>query len=239
MSLEEKTEENINISAFFPAHNEEKNIRQLTDILISVLDEVANNYEIIIVNDGSADGTGEVARELCGKYPFVKLVEHKKNLGYGAAIRSGLKAARYEWIFFTDGDNQFDVEEIKSFLPYINDYKIVIGYRLKRQDNFFRRLNAWAWKKLMGFLFPELKGIKDIDCAFKLLKKELIVKIELTTSGAMISAELLLKIIKNGNRVKQIGVHHCPRKIGEQSGASIKVICRAFKELFMFYRKFR
>ena len=229
----------INISAFFPAHNEEKNIRQLTDILIDVLDEVANNYEIIIVNDGSTDRTGKVARELCGKYPFIKLVEHKKNLGYGAAIKSGLRAAKYEWIFFTDGDNQFDVEEIKNFLPHINDYKIVIGYRLKRQDIFFRRLNAWAWKKLMGFLFPELKGIKDIDCAFKLLKKELIVKIELTTSGAMISAELLLKIIKNGNRVKQIGVHHCPRKIGEQSGASIKVICRAFKELFMFYRKFR
>ena len=141
--------------------------------------------------------------------------------------------------FFTDGDNQFDVEEIKSFLPHINDHKIIVGYRIKRQDNFFRRLNTWAWKKLMGFLFPELKGIKDIDCAFKLLKKELIDKIELTTSGAMISAELLLKIIKNGNQVKQVGVHHYPRTVGEQSGASIKVIYRAFKELIRFYRKFK
>jgi len=89
----------INISVFFPAHNEEKNIGQLTDSLIKVLSEVANNYEIIIVNDGSADGTGRVARELCERHSFVKLVEHKKNLGYGAAVKSGLRAAQYEWIF--------------------------------------------------------------------------------------------------------------------------------------------
>jgi len=229
----------INISAFFPAYNEEDNVVKMTNSFINVLNEIADNYEIIIVNDGSKDKTGEVARRLCKKNSVVKLVEHKKNQGYGAAVKSGLRAAKYEWIFFTDGDNQFDVKEIKKFVPYIKDYKIIIGYRVDRQDGFMRYLNARAWGKLVGFLFPELKEIKDIDCAFKLIKKELIDEINLETTGAMISAEILLKIIRNGHQVKQINVHHYPRQAGEQSGANLKVIARAFKELFRFYKEFK
>ncbi len=229
----------INISAFFPAYNEEDNIVKMTSSLVNVLNEIADNYEVIIVNDGSKDKTGEVARELCKKNSTVRLVEHKENQGYGAAVKSGLRAARYEWIFFTDGDGQFDVKEIKKFLPYTKDYKIVIGYRLKRQDNFMRLLNAWAWGRLVGFLFPELKKIKDIDCAFKLIRKELIDEIEFRTAGAMISTELLLRIIRNGYQVKQIGVGHYPRKAGKQSGANFRVVARAFKELFRFYIEFK
>jgi len=229
----------INISVFFPAYNEQDNVVKMTNSFVDVLNEIADNYEIIIVNDGSKDKTGEIAGELCKKNSAVKLVEHKKNQGYGAAVKSGLRAAKHEWIFFTDGDNQFDVKEIKKFLPYIKNYKTIIGYRVERQDSFLRYLNAWAWGKLVGILFPELKDIKDVDCAFKLIKKELVDKIELKTTGAMISAELLLKIIKNGEQIKQIDVNHYPRKAGEQSGANFRVIGRAFKELFKFYKEFK
>lgn len=228
-----------NISAFFPAYNEEANVAKLTSILLNVLRDVAFDYEVIIVNDGSSDRTGEIARELCQKDAHVRVVEHKSNQGYGAAVRSGLEATRLDWVFFTDGDGQFDVKEIAKFLPYLNDYKVIIGYRIKRQDNFIRGLNTRGWMGLTKFLFPQLRDIRDYSCAFKFFKKEILNNITFKTTGAMISMELLLNIINRGYQIKQIGVQHYPRQAGKQTGANIKVISRAFKELFRFYLKGR
>lgn len=205
--------------------------------LRTVLSQIANDYEIIVVNDGSKDKTMEIADRMAQEDRRIRVVHHERNLGYGAAIRSGIEACKKEYLFFTDGDNQFDVSQLSLLLPFIPQYDAVIGFRLNRQDNFIRKANAWAWNQLVRLLFG-LK-VKDIDCAFKLLHRRVFEKIKLESSGAMISTEMLVKIIKKGYRLHEIGVLHSPRLAGKQTGANLRVILRAFKELFRFYKKMR
>ncbi len=227
----------MNVSAFFPAHNEEGNIAELTKKTLYVLNEICDEYEVIIVNDGSKDRTLEVAKELAEIDGHVKVVNHEVNRGYGAAVKSGFVSAKYEWVFFTDGDGQFDVNEIKKLTGLTGDYDVIAGYRINRQDPFHRKLNAKMWSTLVNILFR--LGIRDVDCAFKLLKKEILDKNTLEADGAMISTELLAKAKKRGYRIGEVGVRHYPRKAGEQSGAKLKVIIKAFIELFRLYKKLR
>ncbi len=221
------------ISAFFPAYNEEANIAALAEKTAGVLKRIASRYEVIIVNDGSRDRTAQVAAGLAKKDKHFRLVDHKSNQGYGAAVKSGFAAAKLDWVFFTDGDGQFDVAELESFLPLMAGHDLVIGYRIKRADALQRKLNAWAWGTLVRGLFG-LKGARDIDCAFKLVRREVFSRFQLETTGAMISTELLVKSQKNGYRIAELGVHHYPRRAGQQTGAKLSVIARAFRELFHY-----
>jgi glycosyltransferase involved in cell wall biosynthesis len=225
------------LSAFFPAYNEEGNVEKMCSSLKAILPQVAEDYEIIIMNDGSKDRTKEIADRLAQEDNRIRAVHHEKNLGYGAAIRSGIKACRKEYLFFTDGDSQFDVSQLSQFVPLISNHDGVIGYRLNRRDPWVRRLNAWAWNRLVRLLFG-LK-MRDIDCAFKLFDRKVFEGMELESSGAMISTEMLVKIKDRGFRLRETGVLHSPRLTGRQTGANPRVILRAFKELFRFYMKFR
>ena len=223
------------LSVFFPAYNEEANVERMVRSFKSILPRVAEDYEIIVVNDGSKDKTGEIADRLAKEDPTVRVVQHKKNQGYGAAVRSGIRACRKEYLFFTDGDGQFDVSQLSGVIPRLPGYDGIIGFRMNRQDPRVRKLNAWAWNRLVRILFG-LK-VKDIDCAFKLFHRKVFEKIELESSGAMISTEMLVKIKNQGFRLREAGVLHSPRLAGKQTGANLKVILRAFKELFRFYKK--
>ena len=222
------------ISAFFPAYNEEANIGPLCLKTAAALKKVTDRYEVIAVNDGSRDHTAEVVRALHKKDPHIRLVDHAVNQGYGAAVKTGFAAARMDWIFFTDGDGQFDVGEIAKLLPLTADYDLVVGYRIKRADPPIRLLNAWAWGTLVRNLF-RLKGVRDIDCAFKIIRRGVFDSFHLETTGAMISTELLVKAQKNGFRIAEVGVNHYPRTAGQQTGAKLGVIARAFKELFSHF----
>lgn len=226
------------ISAFFPAYNEEANIGPLCLRTAAALKKVASRYEVIVVNDGSRDNTAKVVQALHRRDPHIRLVSHTVNQGYGAAVKTGFAAAKMEWIFFTDGDGQFDVRQIDRLLALAPDHDLVVGYRIKRADPFYRRLNAWAWGSLVRFLFS-LRGVRDIDCAFKIIRREVFKVIHLETTGAMISTELLVKAQKNGFRIVEVGVDHLPRTAGEQTGAKLSVILRAFKELFRCYFKWK
>jgi glycosyltransferase involved in cell wall biosynthesis len=223
------------LSAFFPAYNEEGNVEKMVEAFRSVLPQVADDYEIIIVNDGSKDRTKEIADRLAQEDDRIRAVHHEKNFGYGAAIRSGIKACRKEHLFFTDGDGQFDVSQLSQFVPLISNHDGVIGYRLNRRDPWVRKLNAWAWNRLVRLLFG-LK-VRDIDCAFKLFHRKVFEDIQLESSGALISTEMLVKIKDRGFKLKETGVFHSPRLAGKQTGANLRVILRAFKELFRFYKK--
>jgi len=225
------------LSAFFPAYNEEGNVEKMCSSLKAVLPEVAKDYEIIIVNDGSRDRTKEIAERLTREEGRIRAVHHERNLGYGAAIQSGIKACRKEYLFFTDGDGQFDVSQLSQFAPLISNHDGVIGFRLNRRDPWVRRLNAWAWNRLVRLLF-NLK-VRDIDCAFKLFHRRVFEGMDLQSSGAMISTEMLVKIKKRGFNLIETGVFHSPRLTGRQTGASLRVILRAFKELFRFYGQFK
>ena len=225
----------FSISVFFPCHNEQDNVERVTRQALDVLKDVSTDFEVIIVNDGSTDKTAAVADRLARENPDVKVIHHQVNRGYGAALQSGFHAAAKDWVFYTDGDGQFDIKELPPLLDLTDKYDIVTCYRINRQDPPLRKLNAWAWGKLVCFLF-NLK-IKDIDCAFKLYRREIFDKIEMYSRGALIDTEILARAQRAGYRLVQRGVHHYPRLAGRQSGANLRVILRAFKELFQLRKK--
>ncbi|MEI7542262.1 MAG: glycosyltransferase family 2 protein [bacterium] len=225
----------MKISAFFPAYNEELNIVALAEKTCKVLSEVCEDYEVIIVNDGSKDNTAGVSAELAKRNSHVRVINHEKNKGYGGAVKTGLNSGKFEWVFFTDGDGQFDVNEIKNLVALTDKYDFIVGYRIKRADPFHRKLNAFMWGTMVKLLFKF--WVKDVDCAFKLMKKEIIVKAQVESEGALISTELLAKATKMGYKIGEIGVHHYPRTAGTQTGAKIGVIAKAFVELFKLYGK--
>jgi len=227
----------VSVSVFFPCYNEEGNVRRTVENALRVLEKLDADFEMIVVDDGSSDGTGRIADDLAGRDRRIKVVHHPRNLGYGAALRSGFAAATKELVFYTDGDGQFDMNEMPPLLPLMEQWDIVSCYRLNRRDPLIRKINAWAWTKLVCFLFG-LK-VRDVDCAFKLYKREIFERIKLSSTGALIDAEILARAAGKGYRITQKGVHHYPRTSGVQTGAKLRVILRAFKELFKLHHQIR
>jgi glycosyltransferase involved in cell wall biosynthesis len=225
------------LSVFFPCFNEQDNIERVIKSAIDVLSPLKIDFEIIIVDDGSKDKTGEIADRIAAGNKNVKTVHHSVNRGYGAALQSGFKAATKEYVFYTDGDGQFDIRELPLLFKYMADYDIVTGYRIKRQDNLVRKINALCWTTLVNLLFG--MKIKDMDCAFKLYNRKIFDNIKLESTGALINTEIFARAKNKGYKIFQIGVHHYPRTAGVQTGAKLRVILRAFKELFALYKQIK
>ena len=226
------------ISAFFPAYNEEKNIKDTVEKAIEVLKDVAPKWEVVVINDGSTDRTAEIVEGLIKKYRGkVRMITHDPNRGDGGALKSGLYGCRYKWIVFTDADGQFDFSEVYHFIDAAKSQKadLVIGYRLKRQDP---PLRIWIGRllKVWNFVFYRV-WFKDADCGFKLIKKEVVDKIPpLQTESAITETEFLIRAKRAGFKIVEIGVKHYPRKEGKQTGGSPKVIWKAAKESFKLWR---
>ena len=235
--VESKQNDIVSISVFFPCYNEQDNVARTTEQAVGVLEKLGADFEVLIVNDGSSDATGQIADEIAGQNSRVKAIHHQTNLGYGAALQSGFRAASKKFVFYTDGDGQFDIKEMPALLPLMEEYDIVSCYRLNRQDNVIRKINGWCWTKLGCLLFG--MKIRDIDCAFKLFKREIFDKIKMSSAGALIDTEILARAIRKGYTVTQKGVHHYPRTAGAQTGANLGVIFRAFKELFKLHSQIR
>jgi len=212
-------------------------MQRLYESADKVLRSLDIDYEIILVNDGSRDRTGQIADSLAANDPHVKVVHHPTNMGYGSALQSGFKAATKKLVFFTDADSQFDLNEMPKLLPLSSKYDIVAGYRLDRREGLIRRLNAWCWTTLVCSLFR--MRVRDIDCAFKLFRREIFDNIELKSTGALISTEILARLIRKGCTITQVGVHHFPRTAGAPTGAKLSVIFRAFRELFKLYKQIK
>jgi len=227
----------VSISVFFPCYNEQENVNQTVSKAVDTLEKIQADYEIVIVDDGSTDSTKDIADRLASQNQRINVVHHHRNLGYGTALQSGFKAATKELVFYTDGDGQFDINEMPSLLDLIKNYDIVSCFRINRQDNILRKINGYCWTKLVCLLFG-LK-IQDIDCAFKLYKREIFDTIEVSSSGALIDTEILARAVRKGYTITQKGVHHFPRTAGKQTGAKISVIFKAFRELFRLYKKIK
>ena len=225
------------LSIFFPCYNEEGNVERVARAALDAAKDLTDVYEVIIVDDGSRDRTGEIADRLAAEIPQLRAVHNRPNIGYGGAVARGLREARMEWIFFTDGDGQFDIRELPKLIDLLDACDFAVGYRLHRADSWIRRLNAFCWGVLVRLLF-DLR-VRDLDCAFKLLPKSLIDQLELHSEGALISTELLAKARRRGLRIAEVGVSHYPRITGKQTGANIKVILKAFRELFRLRRHIR
>lgn len=220
-----------------PAFNEEAGIERSVRQLAAALKELTRDYEVVVTNDGSSDQTGAILDNLQATAPdlCLRVVTHEHNEGYGAALASGMNAARKELIFFTDGDRQFDVRELTTFLPELDeDTDLVIGWRRRRADPPLRLLNAWGWKILVNGLFGYTA--RDVDCAFKLLHSRVWDSLSVRARGATFSAEFLIKARRLGFHLKELPVTHLPRTVGSPTGARPAVIARAFYELFHLWR---
>jgi glycosyltransferase involved in cell wall biosynthesis len=221
------------LSVFFPCFNEEKNVPIFLKQSLEILPQVARKFEVIVVDDGSQDKTLKVAKSWAAKDSRVKVVSHEKNKGYGATLKTGFASSRYDWVFFTDGDLQFSLEDLKDFVPHTEKYEVVIGYRNKRADGALRSTNALVYKTFIDLLFR--LHVKDIDCAYKLLSKRVLNLVTLESDGAFTSAELLYKLKKKRIKFMQLAVNHYPRQFGSPSGNSFKVILKACKESLRLY----
>lgn len=220
------------ISIVLPAYNEEPNIAAALDHVSNVMQTLGWDYEIILVNDGSRDRTGEIARGRIGRIPNLKVVEHFPNRGYGGALKAGFAAATREWICFTPSDNQFDFGEIRLLLSSAPTAAIVSGYRADRQDPFIRKVNAWGWNLVVRMMFGYLT--RDIDCGFKLFRRDILKHIHIESNGAMIDTELLAGAAARGYKIAEVPVTHLPRRAGHPTGANLRVIVRAFRDLVRF-----
>jgi glycosyltransferase involved in cell wall biosynthesis len=225
------------LSVVLPAYNEEAVIAATVNQVAETLASLAPDYEIIIVDDGSRDRTGAIADALAASNPRIRVVHNWPNRGYGGALIAGFNAASKELIFFMDADGQFDIRDIARLLPHIETVDAVLGYREVRCDPLIRKINAWGWNLLMRLLFG--LRVRDVDCAFKLYRAELVRAANVQAEGAMINSEMLVKLHRMGYRFHQVSVHHYPRRHGRATGADLRVIARAFKELLKLYWKMK
>ncbi len=225
------------LSVFLPCHNEEGNVERVVTAMVAELPRVAERYEVIVVDDGSRDLTGQIADRMAAADPHVRVVHHPVNRGYGAAVTSGIRAATQPWVLLCDGDGQFDPADIAALTAETPEYDVVVGRRVRRADPLMRRANGKAWTILVRILFGI--RISDIDCGFKLFRGELLDGLELRAGGAMISTELMARVAGRGANVCEVDVKHLPRLAGEQSGANLHVVARAFRELFALFLELR
>ena len=209
----------------------------MAEALLGVLPRVAEHWELIIVDDGSRDRTAERAAALARVRANVRVVRHAVQRGYGAAIRSGLAAARHEYVFVTDGDRQFDPTQIRRLMAGLERADVAVGYRPRRADPLVRRLYGAAWNALMRRLFA--LSVRDINCAFKLLPARAVAGAELRAEGAIISTELLVCLRQRGYTIVEVPVDHFPRRAGRASGGDLRVMLRAGRELLALRRRLR
>jgi glycosyltransferase involved in cell wall biosynthesis len=222
------------LSYFFPAHDEEANLEVLIEEALATLPALADTFEVIAVDDGSRDGTPAIADRLAAVHPgVVRAVHHPTNLGYGAALRSGFRAARYDLVAFTDGDRQFRVADLARLLERAaaaDRPDVVAGYRIKRADPFIRTAYARAYR-LANRLFFGLR-VRDVDCACKVFRRAALAEVRVESGGAFFSAELLIKLGAAGHSIVEVGVPHYPRTAGSPTGAKPSVVWRAVKDFW-------
>lgn len=224
------------ISVVMPAYNEEDLIERVVRKCTTYLDGLNTDYEVVVVNDGSKDKTGEILDRLHAENPRVVPV-HQENKGYGGALQAAFANATKGYVFFMDSDDQFDIRELDKLIPHLGEVDVVLGYRQHRQDHLGRKLNAFGWKCLVNLLFG--LGVRDIDCAFKVFKRDKLMMALPESEGAMINTEMLVKLKRRHTAWVEIPVTHYPRLGGQATGANLRVILKAFKELFKLHGKLR
>ena len=215
------------ISVVLPAFNEEDNLAATVANAVSALRQLGLEFEIVIVDDGSVDGTPRICRDLT-RHNCVRVIRHERNRGYGAVLRTGFNAVPCDLVFFTDADGQFRFDQLPQFLAAIDKIDMVIGYRADRQDPWHRRFNARVGN-CIARMFLGVRA-RDINCAYKLLRRASLRELSLESEGAMINTELLALAARAGWKIRELPVAHFPRKLGKATGAMPSVIWRTALE---------
>ncbi|MFZ5844969.1 MAG: glycosyltransferase family 2 protein [Patescibacteria group bacterium] len=222
------------LTAFFLCFNDAKTIASLVKQAYKLLPAVSRDFEVMVVDDGSTDNSYKILQGLKTYYPRLKVIHHFQNQGYGAAIISGFKNASRDWVFYTDGDGQYDPSEIKLLVnkaaPGID---VVNGYKLKRQDNWLRRAAGQLYNQLLHFLYP--LPIRDIDCDFRLIRKKFLRQISFTSKSGAFPLELILKLQKAGAKFAEVGIQHYPRRYGRSQFFRLPHLLKTLRDHLQFY----
>jgi len=223
------------LSVFFPAYNDSPSLPGLLVKTFETLEANVSDFEVIVVNDGSRDDTAAVLASLQSQLgPRLRIVTHEQNRGYGGALRSGFAAAKNDWVFYTDGDGQYDVGELPNLLREVaDDVGLVNGYKIERQDPWHRKAIGALYNQFARHLFRV--RLRDIDCDYRLIRRPLLDKVKLTSTSGTICVELVKKLELSGMRVVEIGVHHYPRWHGRSQFFRVKSLATTFVQLCKLY----
>jgi glycosyltransferase involved in cell wall biosynthesis len=222
------------ISLFFPVFRDERTVRSVAEKALAVLKDVAGRYEVVIVDDGSPDRAGEIADELAREYPEISVVHHPKNLGYGAAIRSGLAQCRYDWICFTDGDDEYDVNDLRKLVALRDFYDLIITFRYVKIYSGDRQFISWVYNKTLRMLFRT--QYRDISTGLRLIRKSLADQIVCQSNSPFIGAEITIKAMLKGYRIGEVGIQTFPREFGKGASTSPKNIVATIFDMMRVYR---
>jgi glycosyltransferase involved in cell wall biosynthesis len=224
------------VSVFFPAFNDEGSIARLIHEALEILPRISNDYEVIVVNDGSSDATGAVLDELANKLPRLRVIHHPKNRGYGGALRSGFENGVKDLIFYTDGDGQYDVREITKLMPLMTEgVDVVNGYKIKRSDSRRRIVLGEIYKFLAKRMFG--LPIRDVDCDFRLMRREAIQSVMLTSASGVVCTEMVYKLHASGYRFTETPVNHYSRLHGQSQFFTLRRVARTGYDFFKLWLK--
>jgi glycosyltransferase involved in cell wall biosynthesis len=223
-----------NVSLFFPVFRDEQTVRRVAEKSLNVLRDVANEYEVVIVDDGSPDRAGEIADELAREHPCISVVHHEKNRGYGAAIQSGLAKVKYEWVCFTDGDDEYDVNDLRKLIALKDYYDLIITFRYAKIYSADRQFISWVYNNLLRQLFRT--QFRDVSTGLKLIRKSLADQIVCQSNSPFIGAELTIKAMLKGYRVGEVGIQTFPREFGKGASTSPANILATMKDIRRVYK---
>ncbi len=230
------TDERPSLSVFFPAYNDAGTIASLVLMAHMTAREITADYEIIVINDGSPDHTGDLLDEMARHFSWLRVIHHDHNRGYGGALRSGFSAARKDLIFYTDGDAQYDPRELRLLYDSLNgDTDFVNGYKIGRSDPLHRiiigRLYHWFVRTAFGL------RLRDVDCDFRLMRRSIFKRVELTRSSGVICVELMKKVQDHGFQIKQVPVHHYHRSYGKSQFFNFGRVARTLVDLARLWQE--
>lgn len=234
--MNDTIEKRYSISVFLPAYNEEANIEKAVRDTVEVLQQISDDWEVIVVNDASKDRTGEIAEALTKEIPGVKVFHHEVNTRLGGALRTGFANSSKDLVFYTDADSPIDMNDLKWAVALMSDVDFITGYRLNRDEPLKRKIYSRCYNWLIRLMFG-LK-VRDVNFSFKLVKQEVLKKVKLHSQGSFIDAELLIEARKYGFRIKEVGVRYFARTKGVSTLASPSVIFKIFDELWTYYRRY-
>lgn len=226
----------LSISVFFPCYNDSESIKKMVEDALLVVRKFTNDYEVIVVDDGSKDNSRKILLELAKKHRKLKLIFHEKNKGYGGALQSGFKAATKDLVFYTDGDGQYNVGELSLLLGLMSDdVDFVNGIKMSRHDPTYRIFmgNLYSFINRWLFWLP----IYDVDCDFRLIRQKILKKIELKVSNGAVCVELVKKAQRVGAHFRQVSVHHYERRYGKSQFFRLDNLFLTFRELLVLWIK--
>jgi glycosyltransferase involved in cell wall biosynthesis len=224
------------IAIFFPIYRDEGTVETVALKSLKVLSDIASDYKVIIVNDGSPDRSGEIADELARKYPNIVSVHHEKNLGYGAALRTGFKhSLDYEWVCFTDGDDEYDVNELYHIAKLFHHYDLIVTFRYSKIYGTLRILISYIYNLIIRLLFKS--SLRDHNCALKVIRSRVIRDLKIISNSAFIGAEIIIKAMVKGYPIGEVGIKAYPRTFGQSSIMSTRHIITSILDMMRVYRE--